>query len=519
MKKILLALVACAGALTSCDMNTTQYGVIDDSTKMGFDYLTQNRTYTVYSYLRSASVAGWVYNADLQCDQFIGLVSNGSRGQNITDGIINSSNGTTASYFNSCYTRIAQINYCIEQIEGFNPTQEQAAEVARYKAEAHFARAYFYFYLFDHFCPTYTEADGDTPALGLQLVTYYEPTGDTSKYPGRSTQNETLTLINGDLKIAFDGLQEYEKDNDEFTKAGANYLSSYAVAALQARVALVTGQYATAIEKADYVIGNTNYTLATGDDYVNMWADKYDGELIFAPYFVLAESGGDQGWSTCQGWNYWWSDSNQSDYIPTEETVEALCEFEDNDGYLDDCRFYAFIYNPHVVNIGDGAQTQTYIFQKYPGNPALSGNTNFYVNKGKPFRLSEQYLIKAEAAALSSQNGVAQQAINDLMKARYYTPAAFTPTQASGSQLLALIRSERSKELLGEGFRLSDLRRWKQGFDRNQPYTINPLVAQARWITDLNVVYSNDDYRYVWPIPSEEMQINPQLAGQQNRGY
>lgn len=62
---------------------------------------------------------------------------------------------------------------------------------------------------------------------------------------------------------------------------------------------------------------------------------------------------------------------------------------------------------------------------------------------------------------------------------------------------------------MGEGFRLSDLRRWQQGFDRDQPYDLNPYVAETRSINGLNVVYENDDYRFVWAIPQAEMNVNP----------
>lgn len=529
MKKIFLMLAACAGVLTSCDMNTTQYGVIDDSAELDFQYVTQLRTYSTYSYLRSASVGSWLYDVELQCDQFIGLVSNGSRGQNISNGQINSTNNITGGAFDACYTRIAQINYAIEQIDGFTPSgtnaAEEAFELIRYRGETHFSRAWHYFYLFDHYCPTYTKATANEAALGLQLVTKYEPTGDTSKYPGRSTQQETVDLINSDLQIAFDALAIYEngdgtmKGNTAFTVAGANYLSTYAVAALQARVALVTGDYAAAIDKADYVISNPSYSLAVNTDYLNMWKDQNVQELIFTPYYVAAEIG-TQAYSTNQGWNYWWADPNQCDYIPTQETIYALAEYENTKRKVNDIRFQAFLGSQRTINVGDGATAKGYAFQKFPGNKSLnSSTTDFYINTGKPFRLSEQYLIKAEAAALSQKDDIAKEAIDALVKARLIDQTCFVPTSLAGSQLLDFIRYERSKELIGEGFRLSDLRRWKVAFDRNQPYEFNQQIADARWTIDLAVKYTADDHRYVWPIPSSEMEINPQLAGQQNRGY
>ncbi len=526
MKKIFLSLVACAGLFTSCDMDTTQYGALEDTVELDFNFVTQNRNYSVYSSLRSMSVGSWIYSEELQLDGFIGLSTNGARGMNMADGSINSATSEPTAMFQSCYSRIAQINFTLEKIallmEDPGTSDDEMAQLKRYVAECKFARAYCYFFLFDHFCTTYNEADGDKPAMGLQLVTVYAPTVDSSKYPGRSTQNETLELINGDLKDAFDGLVEYEENvNRDNISAGAMYISSYAVAALQARVALVTSKYDTAIKKADYVIGNTNYQLATGDNYIAMWSDENVDELIFAPYYDSKEISSGTAVSTSIGWNYWWpGNTAQCDYIPTENTVFNLAEYVDAEGYQNDVRFYAFLANaPIQVEAGT---VKGFLFYKYPGNPSLnpSSTTNYYINTPKPFRLSEQYLIKAEAAAMSGNTVVAKEAIEALVNARLYDPENGAPDfDMSSSDLLAFIRNERTKELLGEGFRLSDLRRWKQGFDRNQPYTLDATIAANRSVVALNVRYSDDDYRYVWPIPYEEMNINPQLAGQQNHGY
>lgn len=528
MKKILLSLLTGATlGLVSCDMNTTQYGVIDDTSVLSYEYVTNFRNYAVYSRLRGAMTGAWVYDADLQCDQFIGLSNNGSRGMvGWGDGFLNASNGDVTSFYNSCYTAIAQINYFLEAgqkaINSGELNEEQTIQVKRYLGEAHYARAYFYSWLYNHYCGNYDEATADQEGLGLCLVSEYRPNGNPSSYPGRSSQNATIQFIDYDLTAAFDALTEYENTTDEsgnkrigYTVAGSNYLSSYAVAALQSRFALWAGQYAVAADKAKYVIGNGNYKLAQLDDYIDMWYDENVAELIWAPYVDKNESASLS--SICQGWNYYWATANQCDYIPTQETVLSLAEYEDADENINDIRFYAFVeYVP--VNVA-GGKTNGYAFCKYPGVPELSPSTNMYLNKPKPFRLSEQYLILAEASSLNSDMNTANSAMNTLIKARLVDNSGYTDQNLGGQALTALIRSERSKELIGEGFRTGDLRRWKIGFDRNQPYQLNPAIAEMRTPTALQVSYTATDYRYVWPIPSSEMDINPQLAGQQNPGY
>ena len=76
------------------------------------------------------------------------------------------------------------------------------------------------------------------------------------------------------------------------------------------------------------------------------------------------------------------------------------------------------------------------------------------------------------------------------------------------------------KELIGEGFRLGDLRRWGDGFIRDGDYEsigyeLNGYIINSA----VRVSFSPNDYRYVWPIPSAEMIVNPQMKGQQNPGY
>lgn len=82
-------------------------------------------------------------------------------------------------------------------------------------------------------------------------------------------------------------------------------------------------------------------------------------------------------------------------------------------------------------------------------------------------------------------------------------------------------------ELIGEGFRLGDLRRWGQGFTREAGFDVfaGTGLAPLAYIMDVivnqgnNLSYQPTDYRFVWPIPTREMQVNPQLTGQQNPGY
>ncbi|MDE7125007.1 MAG: RagB/SusD family nutrient uptake outer membrane protein, partial [Muribaculaceae bacterium] len=202
-----------------------------------------------------------------------------------------------------------------------------------------------------------------------------------------------------------------------------------------------------------------------------------------------------------------------ADYIPSED---VLLMYEDGD-----VRFESF-FLAKQLNI-QTTDYLTFVFYKYPGNSEMAGNGR--INKPKPFRASELYLILAEAYAMQGTDpGKGLGYLNDLLEARYEA-GKFTELVLQGSALVERIREERAKEFIGEGFRMSDLKRWGIGFTRNINY---PAIDQIAGNPDplknaLNPLgalsYEPNDYHYTWPIPASEMDINPQLEGQQNPGY
>ena len=69
------------------------------------------------------------------------------------------------------------------------------------------------------------------------------------------------------------------------------------------------------------------------------------------------------------------------------------------------------------------------------------------------------------------------------------------------------------------GMRMSDIRRYGEGFQREPNHDENEdlndiIVKQGRALK-----YTANDYRLTWPIPKAEIDANPHLAGQQNPGY
>ncbi len=511
------------GALfTSCDMDQIPEGTtgIDDITNYTdlFELLNQ-----VYSGLRGATAGSYIAIPDIQADQFNGSVDNGNRYGTIANKLFTSNDSDLEALFNACYSRISHTNFFLQKADSLLEVNEAALEagttpkfsadelieIERYIGEAKFARAYAYFYLFDHWCQHYTADKAETPALGLPLVKTFAPSKDQATYPGRSTMKATLEFINKDLEDAFQALDTYETTYSA-DNAGPNaiYLNSFTVAAMQARVALYTEQWQTARDKAAYVTETGIFPLVTTEAaYTAMWATDNASELLFVPF----ASSGEQYASSV--WNFYnnLQAGNSVDYAPAPEIY--LSYYYQNDiRESNNVRLNAMLIQGNYVA---GPR-----FTKWEGNNSLEGNR---LNRPHPFRSAEMYLTLAEAEYMLGNTDEARAALNDLIIAR--AKVKYSDTLA-GEQLLTAIKSERATELLGEGFRLSDLKRWGEGFTRNVDYSaydngLKNTVAFGSLMSSIgaDVKYAPNDDRYTWPIPAAEMDINPQLAGQQNPGY
>lgn len=503
-KYFVAALLAAGTVLTSCDMDLRPIGALDDQTAIQSVNDCLRFRNGLYSSLRGLTTGSYVYATDLQADEFHATTYYGNRMGFFTSGNILSSDGDITDYWSSGYSVINSANYLIERMQPLlaneeGLSQEDRAALERYNAETHFIRAYVYFWLTQRFCEDYSSETAQAAHKGLPLVTAYNPTGDSGAYPGRSTQDETYALIDSDLQIAYDGLSTFEQDDQSCLAPNASYLSTYAIRAFQARIALQKGDNATALNYAQEVINSGLYPLTEIADYTTMWTEDEGSEVIFRPFMSATELGNSTG-STYLSYNL-----DNADYIPTSDVLN-LYDWER------DIRFSTFFTQ---WPLGD-QQIPAYVFHKYPGNESLkTSSTPNYMNMPKVFRTSEMYLIAAEAA-IESNPTLANQYLNDLRAKRIEGYESVTYT---GVGLRDAIRSERQKELVGEGFRLFDLRRWNLGFSRNPDHPENPDIANIMVPTSVGVSYAADDYRFVWPIPSDELQTNPQMAGQQNPGY
>lgn len=557
MKKILYTCLG-LGVLvaTSCSMDLEPVGTIlaSEAIETVDDCAAFRNGF--YNNVRALSTGGYISYTEIQMDNFIGTITNGNRLGSINNGRILSNDSDFQGIWGGLWGAIAGVNFYMERAEPLIKSAQEEydalvdlkesetgkkveekdipdvdrekysaiQQMKRYFAEAHFMRAYFYYWLMDHFCPAINDPnlrDFD----GLPIVTAYNPTADKSTYPGRKSLPETYKFIEDNLDIALEGLLAYEKyvdtagtpeEKQELSSQVicpmAAYICSWTVKAMQARLALGKGDFQTAYNLAVDVINNGNYTLATRADYAAMWTNDMNNEIIFRPVSSKDELGISSTGSA------WISTSEfQADYMPVPR-VAIPGDNSENFLYVSrDVRYTSFIGERRLLS--NGSFVKIPVFIKYPGNPALIQSNPNLMNMPKPFRLSEQYLIAAEAACELNMVTEANNYLQDIRVnriSRYDRPT----TNFTGTQLRDEIRLERLRELIGEGFRMSDLRRWGLGFTRDALYNlVNPALENVLVKLGTAVRYEANDYRYVWPIPSDEIENNPQLVGQQNPGY
>ena len=510
MKKIFfIALSALAALFVSCDMDKYPYtGITTDQYNQNIDDVI-NMSVSIYTPVKSLfgggrwdieEMRGGMFNATADFGNYYGLFYAWIMQTNDTD---------AEGLWYSDYSIIASQNYMIGSftalLESGKITEEAEIELLKnYIAEAYMTRAVAYWDLVTKYCVAYDPATAANE-YGLPLQLEYAPTSDSSKYPGRSSLEETYNQILLDLEKA-------SAMTNEGVRSSA-YWTVDAVNALRARVHLNMKNWEEAATIAQSLINSGTYTLASSqNDIDNMWFNDITSENIFMVAASLVDP------CTSTG-SYYIYDNNQRDgstpnpqYVPSQTLVELYGATEEE--RAKDYRYNAYFEVRDVTIEGVGTNPM-YIFWKFVGNPALrSGNQINYTSAGKPFRIAEQYLIAAEACAMLDQATTGSRYLNDLRRSRIqgYEDQSF----ANGAALLKSVKDEWTREFVGEGLRMINMKRWADPIVRGESQN-SAMTRPGENYDELSKAIT--DYRCVWPIPKTEIDANPQIKGQQNPGY
>jgi len=513
MKKIytILTTALLTIGVSSCNMEKYPYNAVEESQYMTSLTDFANARVGLYSYYRSITTGGYILTPEFQCDDFLATADYSNSYGNQYRWDFQSTDGNISSFWSTYYALIARCNYFIDSYNRVKESQlideEDMPTIEAYVAEAYFTRAYSYLQMAGLFCKAYNAATADTD-LGLPLQLTYAPTSVSESYPGRSSMKETYAQIMSDINSAAQYI------NPSLVLGGGqqaiNYISADVVTALKARAALQMKDYPTAVSAATSLINSGNYPLISdAEQFRSMWVNDMGSEVMWQIYMSPDELGSATGTAF---WGQYKEDPSQvrTDFLPSQKLIDLYDQ--------DDIRFNAF-FAPLYLTVSSGAGANVLIFDKFPGNPDIYTAVNVdnhYVNKSKPFRIAEQYLIAAEAYAAQGDLQAATY-LNALKKSRI---ASYTDKEYNSVDLLMVeIRDERHKELVAEGFRLVDLKRWGLGVDRANSYQDANLTMLPGANQTTALVKSADDFRMVWPIPKAETDVNPQIKDQQNPGY
>lgn len=502
MKKILFTILSVVLLATSCDLDKKPQNVIDDQSAIqSVDDALKMRNY-LYIRLRGMSTGSYVYTGELMSDLFHATIGYGNRGGVYYKWQWTASDEVAEGVWAGCYTTTANANFLLEQIAKLDQAEMSEAEKEMIKiieGECAFMKANTMFYLVQLFAEPYTKK---SDALGVMLVDKYNPTSDQSQYPSRSTVAETYKFIEDNLAIAATKLAGISGE------VASEYLTIDAVTALQARVALYKGDYATAISKSTSLVDGGKYPLVEDEDsFVELWTNDSGEECIMQLYanYTL------ESLPSSMAYNYsgisYASGTVSPDYIP-ESWVLDLYDEKD---------LRTIWYEGYKLTF-QSISGNAYILNKFPGNPELNApgaKDSNWINKIKPFRIAEQYLIAAEAYAMSGDDENALKYYNGLRSKRILE---YEEEYILGDALKEAIKEERVRELIGEGFRFYDLKRYGKGFSRGDGQNDEILTGANDTQTELFSAAA-DNFRWLWPIPQAEIDSNPQIKDQQNDKY
>ncbi|MFN3753498.1 RagB/SusD family nutrient uptake outer membrane protein [Flavobacterium sp.] len=166
------------------------------------------------------------------------------------------------------------------------------------------------------------------------------------------------------------------------------------------------------------------------------------------------------------------------------------------------------IIDYNYVTSSDFRNTDKLAFRKYPGTTT----NGLMVNDIKICRLSEMYLIKAEALVATGDLAGAAAAVKAVRDARTNRVQPL-PVYANATEGYKDVLKERRLEFIAEGYRFIDLKRL--GAVANEGILRDPQDCAVNGACSLPV----SDYRFALPIPTVESNANGAILATQNPGY
>ncbi len=300
--------------------------------------------------------------ADTRCNEFAVIKDNNQLGE--VRRYLYTANGDFNNYaYFYFYQALGNTNNALQSIEKDQVVGDED-EVNDYKGQLLTWRGMLHFDLARMFCHIPTTVENPSNELGLVIS---DQVFDKDYKGLRTDLASTYTFI---IKQFTDALPLLSKQKEN------GYFNYYAALALRARAYLYNGQYAEALADAKEVIDNGGYKMLTRDNYKDAWSKEGADETIFE--FLQTEKYNMQRYAPgyyCDATGY-----AENGFNENGELFQYLSANKDKDVRAD------------LIKDQTSLKASGYYPNKYPGR-----NGNLYVNNIKLVRLSEMYLIAAEA--------------------------------------------------------------------------------------------------------------------------
>jgi len=377
-----------------------------------------------------------------------------------------------SSFYANAYSLINSVNLILEFVDALPDATED--EKDQIKAECLSLRAITHFHLARLYSQNYTYTS-DASHLGIVYNTKRLKVG--YDYPARLSCKETFALILEDLNTAL-GLF---KTNQALSSGKSyTYFNKISTKTLLADVYLWMNNWQKAYELSDDIIKNSGISLTSKANYVTEW--KSDNSLSESIFVFPLRSGDDK--SAYDGYMGY---TNASTYSSYAISGDILTQFDATDIRKKDL---TFTQNLQVKN---GA---VYVATPYAFSYKFSG-----LPEGFLYRMSEVYLIRAEAAARVNNFSQAQNDLNTIRSRSDITPIL------TSTNWVEDILTEKRKEFVFENKTFYDMARTHKNVSRNLGCTgIGTMCS---------LTYPNN--KYILPIPQNSIDVNVNMK--QNDGY
>lgn len=485
MKKISIVLVTLALVLSSCanflDVTPTNQAAASSSimneadAKVMLNGLYDAMTTSSF-YGRNFILYGDAKSGDLT------IQSNG-RGYDYMFAYSHSvTNYNMSGFWTTGYNMIMLCNNIIENIDRLK--EEGTTGLDEYRAQALTIRAMIHYDL----CRLYGKCyNDDKGSYGIPIADKTVPAGAQLL---RNSVEEVYNVVIRDLDDAAASLPKKK------TNGFVNY---YANRAIKARAMMDMQNYSAALSLAEEIINSGVYKLYTNKEWVASWGSQFGSESIFELGMNVNE--GDLGNTGCLGAQYILGGGNGRNnqiYMASKDWLARMAEDPE------DVRWG--VMGLDQVGEHDGINRMGSCYKYYGGlDMKGDGKASSSAVNIKLIRLSEIYLIAAEAAVRTSNMSKASGYYNEIHK----RSPNLTPVNTVTAEM---VLAEKNKEFFGEGLRFWDLIR------TNATIVMDDTTPDVK-VTTRETTFTRSFYKCILPIYNGELNANPGMRAQQNPGY